>query len=112
LLGKWFTSGLRGLRDAEAFRIQVEYFHAQLKGAALDAGQIGAKMAGSSKTFISSRTEHRVEHRSRQWRIRPCVFTAGRHPPNPQEMTRQRPFLSHAVAIADRVVFQVVARVL
>jgi len=25
----------------------------------------------------SSRTEHRVEHRYRQWRIRPCVFTAG-----------------------------------
>jgi hypothetical protein len=31
----------------EAFRILVEYFQSQLKGASLDAAQIGAKMAGS-----------------------------------------------------------------
>ena len=36
----------------EAFRIQVEYFQAQLKGAASDAAQIGAKMAGSFNTSI------------------------------------------------------------
>ena len=33
----------------EAFRIQVEYVQSQLNGAALDAAQIGAKMAGSFK---------------------------------------------------------------
>jgi hypothetical protein len=43
---------LRAKDFQEAFRIQVEYFQAQLKGAASDAAQIGAKMAGSSKTFI------------------------------------------------------------
>ena len=43
---------LRAKDFQEAFRIQVEYFQAQLKGAALDAGQIGAKMARSFKTSI------------------------------------------------------------
>ena len=43
---------LRAKDFQEAFRIQVEYFQAQLKGAALDAAQIGAKMAGSFKTSI------------------------------------------------------------
>ena len=43
---------LRAKDFQEAFRIQVEYFQSQLKGAASDAAQIGAKMAGSSKTFI------------------------------------------------------------
>src|SRR3974390_2227675 len=42
---------LRAKDFQEAFRIQVEYFQSQLKGAASDAAQIGAKMAGSSKTF-------------------------------------------------------------
>ena len=40
---------LRAKDFQEAFRIQVEYFQAQLKGAASDAAQIGAKMAGSFK---------------------------------------------------------------
>jgi len=40
---------LRAKDFQEAFRIQVEYFRSQLKGAALDAAQIGAKMAGSFK---------------------------------------------------------------
>ena len=40
---------LRAKDFQEAFRIQVEYFQAQLKGAGLDAAQIGAKMAGSFK---------------------------------------------------------------
>ena len=43
---------LRAKDFQEAFRIQVEYFQAQLKGAASDAAQIGAKTAGSFKTFI------------------------------------------------------------
>jgi hypothetical protein len=43
---------LRAKDFQEAFRIQVEYFQSQLKGAALDATQIGAKMAGSFNTFI------------------------------------------------------------
>ena len=43
---------LRAKDFQEAFRIQVEYFQAQLKGAASDAAQIGAKMAGSFKTSI------------------------------------------------------------
>jgi hypothetical protein len=38
---------LRAKDFQEAFRIQVEYFQAQLKGAAEDATQIGAKMAKS-----------------------------------------------------------------
>jgi hypothetical protein len=33
----------------EAFRIQVEYFQSQLRAAAEDASQIGAKIAGSFK---------------------------------------------------------------
>jgi hypothetical protein len=33
----------------EVFRIQVEYFQSQLKAAAEDAHQLGAKMAGSIK---------------------------------------------------------------
>jgi len=33
----------------EVFRIQVDYFQSQLKAAAEDAHQIGAKMAGSLK---------------------------------------------------------------
>ena len=41
---------LRAKDFQEAFRIQVEYFQAQLKGAASDAAQIGAKMASSFKT--------------------------------------------------------------
>jgi hypothetical protein len=40
---------LRAKDFQEAFRIQVEYFQSQLKGAASDAAQIGAKMAGSFK---------------------------------------------------------------
>ena len=40
---------LRAKDFQEAFRIQVEYFQAQLKGATSDAAQIGAKMAGSFK---------------------------------------------------------------
>ena len=40
---------LRAMDFQEAFRIQVEYFQAQLKGAAMDAAQIGTKMAGSFK---------------------------------------------------------------
>ena len=40
---------LRAKDFQEAFRIQVEYFQAQLKGAASDAAQIGAKMASSFK---------------------------------------------------------------
>ena len=40
---------LRAKDFQEVFRIQVEYFQAQLKGAGLDAAQIGAKMAGSFK---------------------------------------------------------------
>jgi len=43
---------LRAKDFQEAFRIQVEYFQAQLKGATLDAAPIGAKMAGSFNTFI------------------------------------------------------------
>ena len=43
---------LRAKDFQEAFRIQVEYFQAQLKGAASDAAQIGAKTAGSFKKFI------------------------------------------------------------
>jgi hypothetical protein len=43
---------LRAKDFQEAFRIQVEYFQAQLKGAATDAAQIGAKMAGSFNTII------------------------------------------------------------
>ena len=43
---------LRAKDFQEAFRIQVEYFQAQLKGAASDATQIGAKMAGSFNTSI------------------------------------------------------------
>ena len=43
---------LRAKDFQEAFRIQVEYFQSQLKGAASDAAQIGAKTAGSFKTFI------------------------------------------------------------
>ena len=43
---------LRAKDIQEAFRIQVEYFQAQLKGAASDAAKIGAKTAGSFKTFI------------------------------------------------------------
>ena len=40
---------LRAKDFREALRIQVEYFRSQLKGAALDAAQTGAKMAGSFK---------------------------------------------------------------
>ena len=40
---------LRAKDFQEAFRIQVEYFQSQLKGAATDAAQIGTKMAGSFK---------------------------------------------------------------
>jgi hypothetical protein len=40
---------LRAKDFQEAFRIQVEYFQSQLKGAASDAAQIGAKMVGSFK---------------------------------------------------------------
>ena len=48
-----FVEKLLSAKDfQEAFRIQVEYFQAQLKGAASDAAQIGAKTAGSFKTFI------------------------------------------------------------
>ena len=43
---------LRAKDFQEAFRIQVEYFQSQLKGAATDAAQIGTKMAGSFKKFI------------------------------------------------------------
>ena len=43
---------LRAKDFQEAFRIQVEYFRSQLKGAALDTAQIGAKMAGSFNTSI------------------------------------------------------------
>jgi len=38
---------LRAKDFQEAFRIQVEYFQSQLKAAAEDASQIGAKMASS-----------------------------------------------------------------
>ena len=38
---------LRAKDFQEAFRIQVEYFHSQLKAAAEDASQIGTKMASS-----------------------------------------------------------------
>jgi len=47
-----FGEKLLRAKDFQEDRIQVEYFQAQLKGAALDAGQIGAKMAGSFKTSI------------------------------------------------------------
>ena len=40
---------LRAKDFQEAFRIQVEYFQAQLKAAAEDASQIGTKMASSFK---------------------------------------------------------------
>jgi phasin protein len=38
---------LRANDFQEAFRIQAEYFQSQLKSAAEDAAQIGAKMAGT-----------------------------------------------------------------
>jgi hypothetical protein len=38
---------LRAKDFQEAFRIQVEYFQSQLKAAAEDASQVGAKMASS-----------------------------------------------------------------
>ena len=41
---------LRARDFQEAFRIQVEYFQAQLKSAAEDAHQIGTKIASSFKT--------------------------------------------------------------
>ena len=40
---------LRAKDFQDAFRIEVEFFQSQLKGAAEDATQIGAKMAGSFK---------------------------------------------------------------
>ena len=40
---------LRSKDFQESFRIQVEYFQSQWNGAASDAAQIGAKMAGSFK---------------------------------------------------------------
>ena len=45
-----FVENLLRAKDfQEAFRIQVEYFQSQLRAAAEDATQIGAKMAGSFK---------------------------------------------------------------
>src|SRR6516162_2328403 len=40
---------LRAKDFQDAFRIEVEFFQSQLKGAAEEATQIGAKMAGSFK---------------------------------------------------------------
>jgi hypothetical protein len=48
---------LRAKDFQEAFRIQVEYFQAQLKGAALDAAQTGAKMAGSGERILEPTIE-------------------------------------------------------
>ena len=45
-----FVEKLLSAKDfQEAFRVQVEYFQSQLRAAAEDAAQIGAKIAGSFK---------------------------------------------------------------
>ena len=45
-----FVEKLLSAKDfQEAFRIQAEYFQSQLRAAAEDASQIGAKIAGSFK---------------------------------------------------------------